>query len=203
MQQYIDSYDFAGKKAIVRVDFNVPLNENFEITDDTRIRRAIPTLKKVLEKGGALIIMSHLGRPKKVDPKFSLKHIVARVSECLGVPVQFAPDCQTADAQAAALKPGEALLLENLRFYAEELGNPAGQVFEGEFGINLLGASEMGHDDNRSAGGEDFLQSGHRPADTGVVRYVEILIERDVEINPYNGLLASEIVAVYELLHIS
>ena len=126
MQQYIDSYDFAGKKAIVRVDFNVPLNENFEITDDTRIRAAIPTLKKVLEKGGSLIIMSHLGRPKGVDQKFSLKHIVDHVSEKLGVKVQFAPDCQKADEQAAALKPGEALLLENLRFYAEEEGKPRG-----------------------------------------------------------------------------
>ena len=126
MQQYIDSYDFTGKKAIVRVDFNVPLNENFEITDDTRIRAAIPTLKKVLEKGGALIIMSHLGRPKKVDPKFSLKHIVGRVSERLGAPVQFADDCMKADAQAAALKPGEVLLLENLRYYAEEEGKPRG-----------------------------------------------------------------------------
>ena len=126
MQQHIDSYNFAGKKAIGRVDFNVPLNENFEITDDTRIRRAIPTLKKVLQGGGALIIMSHLGRPKKVDPKFSLKHIVARVSECLGVPVQFAEDCQKADAQAAALKSGEVLLLENLRYYAEEEGKPRG-----------------------------------------------------------------------------
>ena len=126
MQQYIDSYDFTGKKAIVRVDFNVPLDENFAITDDTRIRRAIPTLKKVLAGGGSLIIMSHLGRPKKVDPKFSLKHIVAHVGECLGVPVQFAEDCQAADAQAAALKPGEVLLLENLRFYAEEEGKPRG-----------------------------------------------------------------------------
>ena len=120
MQQFIDSYDFTGKKAIVRVDFNVPLDENFNnvpldenfnITDDTRIRRAMPTLKKILEKGGAVIIMSHLGRPKKVDPKFSLSHIVDHVSECLGVPVQFAADCQKADEQAAALKPGEALLL--------------------------------------------------------------------------------------------
>ena len=122
--QNIDTYDFSGKKAIVRVDFNVPLNENFEITDDTR--RAMPTLKKVLEKGGSVIIMSHLGRPKKVDPKFSLKHIVAHVSECLGVPVQFAEDCQKAQEQAAALKPGEALLLENLRYYAEEEGKPRG-----------------------------------------------------------------------------
>ena len=124
--QNIDTYDFTGKKAIVRVDFNVPLNENFEITDDTRIRRAMPTLKKVLEKGGSLIIMSHLGRPKKVDPKFSLRHIVKHVSECLGAPVAFAPDCQKADEMAAALKPGEALLLENLRYYAEEEGKPRG-----------------------------------------------------------------------------
>ena len=126
MQQYIDKYDFAGKKAIVRVDFNVPLDDDFNITDDTRIRRAVPTLKKVLDGGGSLIIMSHLGRPKKVDPQFSLKHIVDRVSECLGVPVQFAPDCMKASAQAAALKPGEVLLLENLRFYAEEEGKPRG-----------------------------------------------------------------------------
>ena len=126
MQQHIDSYDFAGKKAIVRVDFNVPLDENFNITDDTRIRAALPTLKKVLASGGALIIMSHLGRPKGVNPKFSLKHIIGHVSECLGVPVQFAEDCQAADEQAAALKPGEVLLIENLRFYAEEEGKPRG-----------------------------------------------------------------------------
>ena len=126
MQQHIDTYDFKGKKAIVRVDFNVPLDENFNITDDTRIRAALPTLKKVLSEGGSLILMSHLGRPKGVDPKFSLKHILAHVSECLGVPVQFAEDCQKADAQAAALKPGEVLMLENLRFYAEEEGKPRG-----------------------------------------------------------------------------
>ena len=126
MQQNISTYDFAGKKAIVRVDFNVPLNEKFEITDDTRIRAAIPTLKKVLEKGGSLIIMSHLGRPKGVAEKFSLKHVIARVEQLLGVPVKFADDCQNADAQVAALKPGEVLLLENLRFYAEEEGKPRG-----------------------------------------------------------------------------
>ena len=126
MQQHIDSYNFNGKKAIVRVDFNVPLNENFEITDDTRIRAAMPTLKKVLASGGSLIIMSHLGRPKGVTDKFSLRHILAHVSECLGVPVKFAPDCQKAQAEVAALKPGEALLLENLRFYAEEEGKPRG-----------------------------------------------------------------------------
>ena len=122
----IDTYDFKGKKAIVRVDFNVPLDADFNITDDTRIRAAIPTLKKVLAGGGSLIVMSHLGKPKGPAGKFSLKHIIGRIEEYLGVPVQFAPDCAKADEQAAALKPGEVLLLENLRFYAEEEGKPRG-----------------------------------------------------------------------------
>jgi len=126
MQQNISTYDFAGKKAIARVDFNVPLNENFEITDDTRMRAAVPTMKKVLEKGGALILMSHLGRPKGVTEKFSLKHILPHLEELLGQPVKFAADCQKADAEVAALKPGEVLVLENLRFYAEEEGKPRG-----------------------------------------------------------------------------
>lgn len=121
----IDKYNFAGKKAIVRVDFNVPLDENGNITDDTRIRGALPTLKHILAQGGALIIMSHMGKPKgKVVAKYSLKQIVDAVSKVLGVPVQFAPDCANAKAQADALKPGEVLMLENLRFYAEEEGKP-------------------------------------------------------------------------------
>ncbi|MDD2612985.1 MAG: phosphoglycerate kinase [Bacteroidales bacterium] len=125
--QTIDKFNFAGKKAFVRVDFNVPLDEQFNITDDNRIRAALPTLKKILADGGSLIIGSHMGRPKKnPDPKYSLKSIVNHVSELLGVQVQFAVDCQKADAQVAALKPGEALLLENLRFYAEEEGKPRG-----------------------------------------------------------------------------
>lgn len=125
--QTIDNFNFAGKKAFVRVDFNVPVDENFNITDDTRIRAALPTLKKILADGGSLIIASHMGRPKKnPDSKYSLKHILAHVSELLGVNVQFAEDCQKAQAQVAALKPGEALLLENLRFYAEEEGKPRG-----------------------------------------------------------------------------
>ena len=123
----IDSCNFAGKKAIVRVDFNVPLNENGQITDDTRIRGALPTLKKVLADGGALIIMSHMGKPKgKVNPKFSLGQIKDAVAAALGAPVSFAPDCAKAQEAAAALKPGEVLLLENLRFYPEEEGKPAG-----------------------------------------------------------------------------
>ena len=123
----IDNFKFAGKKAIVRVDFNVPLNEEGKITDDTRIRGALPTLKKVLADGGALIIMSHMGKPKgKVNAKFSLSQIVDAVSEKLGVPVQFAPDCAKAAEAAAALKPGEVLMLENLRFYPEEEGKPVG-----------------------------------------------------------------------------
>lgn len=126
MASNIKSYDFKGKKAIVRVDFNVPIQDG-KITDDTRIRGALPTLKLILEKGGSLIIMSHMGKPKgKVKPELSLSQIVDTVSKELGVPVQFAPDCQKADEQAAALKPGEVLLLENLRFYPEEEGKPVG-----------------------------------------------------------------------------
>lgn len=123
----IEQFDFAGKKAIVRVDFNVPLNENGQITDDTRIRGALPTLKKILAEGGSLIIMSHMGKPKgKVVAKYSLSQIVEAVSVSLGTPVQFAPDCARAATAAENLQPGEVLLLENLRFYAEEEGKPVG-----------------------------------------------------------------------------
>ena len=123
----IEDFNFAGKKAIVRVDFNVPLDENGNVTDDTRIRGALPTLKKVLADGGALIIMSHMGKPKgKVNMKLSLSQIVPNVSAALGVEVKFAKDCGNASEEAAALKPGEALLLENLRFYPEEEGKPVG-----------------------------------------------------------------------------
>ena len=112
----IDDYNFAGKKAIVRVDFNVPLDENGHITDDTRIRGALPTLKHILEQGGSLIIMSHMGKPKgKVNPKFSLSQIKDDVAKALGRDVKFAPDCANAAEAAANLKPGEVLLLENLR----------------------------------------------------------------------------------------
>ena len=123
----IDKFNFAGKKAIVRVDFNVPLDENGNITDDTRIRGALPTLKKILADGGALIIMSHMGKPKgKVNPKFSLAQIKDAVSKALGTEVKFATDSADASAEAAALKPGEVLLLENLRFHPEEEGKPVG-----------------------------------------------------------------------------
>jgi phosphoglycerate kinase len=123
----INDFNFAGHKAIVRVDFNVPLDENGNVTDDTRIRGAQPTLKKVLSDGGSVIMMSHMGKPKgKVNPKLSLKQIVKNVSDALGVEVKFAEDCGKADEAAAALKPGEALLLENLRFYPEEEGKPVG-----------------------------------------------------------------------------
>ena len=123
----IEQFNFAGKKAIVRVDFNVPLDENGNVTDDTRIRGALPTLKKILSDGGSVIMMSHMGKPKgKVNPKLSLNQIVKNVSEHLGVDVKFAPDCANADKEAAELKSGEALLLENLRFYPEEEGKPVG-----------------------------------------------------------------------------
>ena len=123
----IDNYNFNGKKAIVRVDFNVPLDENGKVTDDTRIRGALPTLKKILEDGGSLIIMSHMGKPKgKVNAKFSLAQIKDDVANALGRDVKFAPDCADASEAAANLKPGEVLLLENLRFYPEEEGKPVG-----------------------------------------------------------------------------
>jgi phosphoglycerate kinase len=125
--QTIDKFNFSGKRAFVRVDFNVPLNESFEITDDTRMRAALPTLKKILADGGSVIIASHMGRPKKnPDSKYSLKSILPHVSELLGVEVKFAADCMGEDTakMAADLKAGEVLLLENLRFYEEEEGKP-------------------------------------------------------------------------------
>ena len=125
--QTINSYDFKGKKALIRVDFNVPLNENFVITDDTRIRAALPTIKKIMESGGSPVIMSHFGRPKNgPEDKFSMRHLVRHLSDLLGVEVKLAPDCvgEEVKAMAAALKPGEALLLENLRFHkGEEKGD--------------------------------------------------------------------------------
>ena len=125
----IDNYDFKGKRAIIRVDFNVPLNEKGEVTDDTRIRAAIPTIKKVLAEGGSVILMSHMGRPKKnPDPKYSLEQIVPAVEKNLGTKVEFAGDCigEKAAEMAKNLKPGQVMLLENLRFYAEEEGKPRG-----------------------------------------------------------------------------
>lgn len=126
--QTMDSFNFAGKKAFVRVDFNVPLDENFNITDDTRIRAAVPTLKKILKDGGSVIIGSHLGRPQGVTEKYSLKHILSQVSKLLDADVDFANDSvgEEASAKTAALQPGQALLLENLRFYEEEEGKPRG-----------------------------------------------------------------------------
>lgn len=124
MAKSIDQFHFAGEKVLMRVDFNVPLDKStFEVTDDTRIRAAIPSIRKVLEEGGSVILMSHLGRPKTgPEEKYSLQHIVSKTSELLGIPVQFAPDCigEKASHLAADLKAGEVLLLENLRFYKEE-----------------------------------------------------------------------------------
>ena len=125
----IDNYDFKGKRAIIRVDFNVPVNEKGEVTDDTRIRAAMPTIKKVLAEGGAVILMSHMGRPKKnPDMKYSLEQIVPAIEKHLGVKVQFAGDCMGEKAAELCknIKPGEVVLLENLRFYAEEEGKPRG-----------------------------------------------------------------------------
>ncbi len=135
--QTIDSYNFKGKKALIRVDFNVPLNEKFEITDDTRIVAALPTIKKVMADGGSPVIMSHFGRPKEgPEDKYSMRHLVGHLSELLGVEVKLAPDCIGAEVQAMAkaLKPGEPMLLENLRFHkGEEKGD---ETFAGELSKN-------------------------------------------------------------------
>lgn len=123
----IDNFDFKGKKAIVRVDFNVPLDENGHVTDDTRIRGALPTIKKILNDGGSVILMSHMGKPKgKVNPKMSLSQIKENVARALNTEVKFAADAAKAGVEAAELKPGEVLLLENLRFHPEEEGKPVG-----------------------------------------------------------------------------
>jgi phosphoglycerate kinase len=135
--QTIDNYDFTGKKAIMRVDFNVPLNDKFEVTDDTRIRAAEPTITKILDEGGSVILMSHLGRPKEgPEEKFSLKHVIPNLTEILGTDVKFATDCIGSETlgMKKALKPGEVLLLENLRFYKEETKGDeefAGKLAEG------------------------------------------------------------------------
>ena len=132
----IEQVNFEGKRVIVRVDFNVPLDENFNITDDTRIRAAMPTINKVINDGGMLILMSHLGRPKKnPDEKYSLKHIVNYLSQVIGKEVIFADDCMKAADKIAAMKPGDVLLLENLRFYAEEEGKVRG-IEKGEDGYD-------------------------------------------------------------------
>ncbi len=150
----VDHFSFAGRKALIRVDFNVPLDASFNITDDSRIAAAIPTLKKVLSDGGSLIVMSHLGRPKNgPEEKFSLAHVRQRLSSLLGdLPVHFAADCIGEDAQklAANLKPGEVLLLENLRFYKEEeKGDPefsAKLAALGDFYINdAFGTAHRAH----------------------------------------------------------
>lgn len=124
--QNIGTYNFSGKRAIIRVDFNVPMNDALEVTDNTRIKAAIPTIKKVLAGGGSVILMSHLGRPKGVTEKYSLRHIIPSIEQLLGQKIQFAPDCMGAEAATLSknLKPGEVLLLENLRFYQEEEGKP-------------------------------------------------------------------------------
>jgi phosphoglycerate kinase len=125
--QTIENFNFAGKRAIMRVDFNVPLNkETFEVTDDTRVRGALPSIKKVLKDGGSVILMSHLGRPKGVEAKYSLKHVIACIEGHLGFKIKFADDCmgESAKTLSAGLQPGEVLLLENLRYYEEEEGKP-------------------------------------------------------------------------------
>lgn len=164
----IDSFNFSGKKALVRVDFNVPLNAQFEITDDTRIRAALPTIQKILSDSGSAILMSHFGRPKNgPEDKYSLKHLVSHLSSLLGSEVQFANDCigEEAVAKAAALKPGEVLLLENTRFYKEEEKGDrefAGKLAQlGDVYVNdAFGTAHRAHASTTIAA--DFFDAGHK-----------------------------------------
>ncbi|MDP4828389.1 MAG: phosphoglycerate kinase [Flavobacteriales bacterium] len=132
----ISSYDFSGRRALVRVDFNVPLNDQFEVTDDTRIRAAVPTIKHILAGGGSVVLMSHLGRPKGVDPQFSLRHIVSTVEKLIGQTVMFAEDCigDAALQLTANLESGKVVLLENLRFHKEE--EKGDEFFAGQLAEN-------------------------------------------------------------------
>lgn len=148
----IESYDFSGKRALIRVDFNVPLNEALEVTDDTRIRAAIPTINKVLEGGGSVVLMSHLGRPKGPDDRFSLQHIVPALEKALGAKIMFAGDCISDDAKeiTSSLRPGAVVLLDNLRFHKEEKAGDeffAGQLAEhGDVYINdAFGTAHRAH----------------------------------------------------------
>ena len=176
----LNDFDFNNKKAIIRVDFNVPLDENFKVTDATRIEAAKPTIDAILAQGGSVILMSHLGRPKGVEEKYSLKHILSKTSEILGVPVQFASNCigEEATTAAANLKSGEVLLLENVRFHAEEEkgeheiyaidsdGNPYSPSW---YTLNLKSMYKLNENFTLTAGLENITDQRYRPYSSGIV----------------------------------
>ncbi len=201
----IDQVKFENKRVVIRVDFNVPLDDNFNITDDTRMRAALPTINKVLNDKGMVVLMSHLGRPKKnPDPKFSIKPIIAHLSELLNRPVQFAPDCMKAADQVAALKPGEVLVLENLRFYAEEEGKPRG-IEKGEEGYDeakkAIKASQKEFTKTLASYGEYYINDAFGTAHRAHASTALIADYFDAEHKMFGYLMGKEVAAVNKVMN--
>ena len=201
----IDQINFENKRVVIRVDFNVPLDDNFNITDDTRMRAALPTINKVLNDKGMVVLMSHLGRPKKnPDPKYSIKPIIKHLEELLGRPVQFADDCMKAADQVAALKPGEVLVLENLRFYAEEEGKPRG-IEKGEEGYDeakkAVKASQKEFTKTLAGYGEYYINDAFGTAHRAHASTALIADYFDADHKMFGYLMGKEVAAVNKVMN--
>ena len=201
----IDQVKFENKRVVIRVDFNVPLDDNFNITDDTRMRAALPTINKVLNDKGMVVLMSHLGRPKKnPDPKFSIKPIIKHLEELLGRPVQFATDCMKAADQVAAMKPGEVLVLENLRFYAEEEGKPRG-IEKGEEGYDeakkAVKASQKEFTKTLADYGEYYINDAFGTAHRAHASTALIADYFDADHKMFGYLMGKEVAAVNKVMN--
>ena len=201
----IDQVNFENKRVVIRVDFNVPLDENFNITDDTRMRAALPTINKVLNDKGMVVLMSHLGRPKKnPDPKYSIKPIIKHLEELLGRPVQFATDCMKAADQVVALKPGEVLVLENLRFYAEEEGKPRG-IEKGEEGYDdakkAVKASQKEFTKTLAGYGEYYINDAFGTAHRAHASTALIADYFDADHKMFGYLMGKEVAAVNKVMN--
>ena len=201
----IDQVNFENKRVVIRVDFNVPLDDNFNITDDTRMRAALPTINKVLNDKGMVVLMSHLGRPKKnPDPKFSIRPIIKHLEELLGRPVQFADDCMKAADQVASLKPGEVLVLENLRFYAEEEGKPRG-IEKGEEGYDdakkAVKASQKEFTKTLAGYGEYYINDAFGTAHRAHASTALIADYFDADHKMFSYLMGKEVAAVNKVMN--
>ena len=201
----IDQVNFENKRVVIRVDFNVPLDDNFNITDDTRMRAALPTINKVLNDKGMVVLMSHLGRPKKnPDPKFSIRPIIKHLEELLGRPVQFADDCMKAADQVAALKPSEVLVLENLRFYAEEEGKPRG-IEKGEEGYDdakkAVKASQKEFTKTLAGYGEYYINDAFGTAHRAHASTALIADYFDADHKMFGYLMGKEVAAVNKVMN--
>jgi len=201
----IDQINFENKRVVIRVDFNVPLDDNFNITDDTRMRAALPTINKVLNDKGMVVLMSHLGRPKKnPDPKYSIKPIIKHLEELLNRPVQFADDCMKAADQVNALKPGEVIVLENLRFYAEEEGKPRG-IEKGEEGYDeakkAVKASQKEFTKTLAGYGEYYINDAFGTAHRAHASTALIADYFDADHKMYGYLMGKEVAAVNKVMN--